>query len=56
MSSHPFFRTSSLSDWLIADHKALHALDDIENLFDLSSFEKPLRRVYPSKMGRPSHP
>lgn len=56
MSSHPFSQTSSLSDWLQADHKALHALDDVEDLFDWGSFENPLRRVYPSKTGRPSHP
>lgn len=56
MSSHPFSQTQSLSDWLQADHKALHALDDVEALFDWESFEKPLRRVYPSSTGRPSHP
>ena len=56
MSSHPFERNSSLSDWLVADHKALHALDEVEDLFDWGSFERVLKRLYPGKEGRPSHP
>lgn len=56
MSSHPFQHNGSLNDWLIADHAALHALDDVEELFDWSSFERILRKVYPSTAGRPSHP
>ena len=56
MSSHPFQRNSSFNDWLIADHAALHALDDVEELFDWPSFERTLSRLYPSAAGRPSHP
>ena len=56
MSSRTFERNGSFSDFLIADHEALHALDDLESLFDWGSFEKPLSRLYPSHTGRPSHP
>lgn len=56
MSSHSFHSNGSFNDWLIADHEALHALDDLEDLFDWPSFEKPLKRLYPSASGRPSHP
>lgn len=56
MSSRTFERSMSFSDLMIADHEALHALDDLESLFDWSSFEKPLSRLYPGKTGRPSHP
>lgn len=56
MSSHPFVQMSGFSDWLIADHAALHALDDVEALFDWGSFERVLKRLYPGKEGRPSHP
>lgn len=56
MSSQSFQRNLGFSDYLIADHKALHALDDLEALFDWSSFEKPLSRLYPSDSGRPSTP
>ncbi len=44
------------ADVMIADHEALHALDDLEALFDWASFEKPLKRLYPGTTGRPSHP
>lgn len=56
MSSKSFSRRLGFSDWLIADHEALHALDDVESLFDWSSFEGVLERLYPGKTGRPSHP
>lgn len=56
MSSKSFSSSLGFSDWLLADHEALHALDDVESLFDWSSFERPLRRLYPGKTGRPSHP
>lgn len=56
MSSRLFDSKSCLSDWLMADHKALHALDDVENLFDWASFERRLKKLYPSHEGRPSHP
>jgi len=46
----------SFSDFVIADHEALHALDDLEELFDWASFEKLLKRLYPGTTGRPSHP
>lgn len=51
MSSHSFFRNGSFSDFVIADHEALHALDDLEELFAWESFEKPLQRLYPGKTG-----
>jgi len=56
MSSAAFQRNGSFNDWLIADHAALHALDDVENLFDWPSFERSLRKLYPSAAGRPSQP
>lgn len=56
MISRSFHRNGSFNDWLIADHEALHALDAVESLFDWSSFERPLKRLYPGKTGRPSHP
>jgi transposase len=56
MSSTPFHASQSFNDWLIADHAALHALDDVEELFDWPSFERRLKRLYPSNAGRPSHP
>lgn len=56
MSSKSFSSSLGFSDWLIADHEALHALDDVEFLFDWSSFERVLERLYPGKTGRPSHP
>lgn len=56
MSSHSFQRNMGFSDFVIADHEALHALDDLEELFDWASFEKPLKRLYPGTTGRPSHP
>lgn len=56
MSSRSFQRNVSFVDFMMADHEALHALDDLEDLFDWASFEKPLQRVYPGKAGRPSHP
>jgi len=56
MSSHSFQRNFVFSDFMIADHAALHALDDLEDLFNWSSFEQPLKRLYPSNTGRPSHP
>lgn len=56
MSSTPFRLSSGFSDWLIADHDALHALDDVEDLFDWPSFERRLSVLYPSASGRPSHP
>lgn len=56
MSSHPFQQSKSFNDWLIADHAALHALDDVEDVFDWPSFELSLSRLYPSAAGRPSHP
>ena len=56
MSSRSFEDTGSFSDWLVADHAALHALDDVEALFDWRSFERVLERLYPGKTGRPSHP
>jgi IS5 family transposase len=56
MSSQAFQQSRSLNDWLIADHQALHALDDLEALFDWPSFERPLTKLYPSREGRPSHP
>lgn len=56
MSSKSFSSSLGFSDWLIADHEALHALDDVESLFDWSSFELPLEQLYPGKTGRPSHP
>lgn len=56
MSSAPFQQSKSFNDWLIADHAALHALDDVEQLFDWPSFERSLRKLYPSAAGRPSHP
>ncbi len=56
MSSHAFSCTGSFNDWLLADHASLHALDAVEDLFDWFSFEKPLRRLYPSDTGRPSYP
>ena len=56
MSSHSFNNSISFSDFSIADHEALHALDDMEDLFDWSSFDRPLRGLYPSHTGRPSHP
>lgn len=56
MSSHPFQRNGSFNDWLIADHAALHVLDDVEDLFDWPSFERSLRTLYASTAGRPSHP
>ena len=56
MSSRPFQRNMGFADFVIADHEALHALDDLEELFDWASFEKPLKRLYPGTTGRPSHP
>jgi IS5 family transposase len=56
MSSAPFQRNTSFNDWLIADHAALHALDDVEDLFDWPSLERTLSKLYPSAAGRPSHP
>lgn len=56
MSSHSFQRNLGFSDFIIADHEALHTLDDLEELFDWSSFERPLERLYPSSKGRPSYP
>jgi transposase, IS5 family len=56
MSSAAFQRNTSFNDWLIADHAALHALDDVEDLFDWPSFERTLSKLYPSAAGRPSHP
>ena len=56
MSSRSFHRNLGFSDFVIADHDALHALDDLEDLFDWASFEKPLKRLYAGKTGRPSHP
>lgn len=56
MSSLSFGSNSSMGDWLMADHEALHALDDVEDLFDWSSFERRLKKLYPSHAGRPSHP
>ncbi len=56
MSSRSFQGTAGFSEWLIADHAALHALDDVEALFDWPSFEQRLNKLYPSKSGRPSHP
>jgi IS5 family transposase len=56
MSSKSFQRNLGFSDFMIADHEALHALDALEDLFDWSSFEHPLTRLYPGKTGRPSHP
>jgi IS5 family transposase len=56
MSSHSFHSGCGFSDWLVADHAALHALDDIETLFDWGLFERRLSGLYPSKDGRPSHP
>lgn len=56
MSSRSFARNFGFSDFLIADHEALHALDDLEDLFDWGSFERSLKRLYPGKTGRPSHP
>ena len=34
MSSKSFSTSLGFSDWLIADHDALHALDDVEDLFE----------------------
>ena len=45
MSSHSFECNMSFSDFVIADHVALHALDDLENLFDWQSFERVLARL-----------
>ena len=56
MGSRSFQRNLGFSDFVIADHEALHALDDLEDLFDWVSFEKPLKRLYPGKTGRLSHP
>lgn len=56
MSSRSFGIKSGFGDWLSADHEALHALDDVENLFDWPSFEQRLKKLYPSHEGRPSHP
>lgn len=56
MSSKGFERNFGFSDFIIADHKALHALDDVEGLFDWASFEGMLTQLYPNRMGRPSHP
>lgn len=56
MSSRSFSVSKSFNDWLIADHAALHALDDVEDLFDWPSFERSLGKLYPGTTGRPSHP
>ena len=56
MSSRSFHRNFVFSDFMIADHEALHALDDLDDLFDWSSFERVLKGLYPSHTGRPSHP
>ena len=56
MSRQSFERNMSFSDFVIADHAALHVLDDLEDVFDWSSFERILARLYPGKSGRPSYP
>jgi IS5 family transposase len=56
MSSGPFQQNTSFNDWLVADHEALHVLDDVEDLFDWPSFERSLSKLYPGTTGRPSHP
>ena len=56
MGSRSFQRNLGFSDFVIADHEALHALDDLDDLFAWESFEKPLQRLYPGKTGRLSHP
>jgi hypothetical protein len=37
MSSRSFERNMGFADVMIADHEALHALDDLEALFDWAS-------------------
>lgn len=56
MSSKTFSGSLSFNDWLVADHEALHVLDDVEELFDWPSFERRLSKLYPGTTGRPSHP
>ena len=56
MGSYSFDRSLGFVDMMIADHEALHALDDLESLFDWLSFERSLQHLYPSSTGRPSHP
>ena len=56
MSSKTFQQSKRFGDWLVADHEALHVLDDVEELFDWPSFERSLSKLYPGTTGRPSHP
>ena len=56
MSSYKFSQDFSLTDYMLADHDALHALDDIEAAFDWGAIEQRLSKVYNKVYGRPSYP
>ena len=56
MAQKPFNDTMSLSDWLVADHAALHSLDSIEALIDWFAIERRLSVIYNSPDGRASAP
>jgi IS5 family transposase len=56
MSSYKFSQDFSLTDYMLADHDALHALDDIEAAFDWGAIEQRLSKVYNKSYGRPSYP
>lgn len=56
MSSKTFKQERSFADYMMLDHEALHALDDVEEVFDWGTIEGRLRVLYSSNTGRPSHP
>jgi transposase len=49
-------KQGNLSDWMMPDHAALHALDGLETVVDWSQLEGLCAGIYASKTGRPSTP
>ncbi len=56
MSHKQLSKQGTLSDWMMPDHAALHALDGLEAVVNWSRLEGLCEGIYASKTGRPSTP
>lgn len=56
MSQKQRSKQSNLSDWMMPDHAALHALDGLDSVVDWSRLEGLCATIYASRTGRPSTP
>jgi IS5 family transposase len=56
MVHKPLGSQGSLSDWMMPDHAALHALDGLDHVVDWARLEALCAGIYASRNGRPSTP